>query len=85
MNKFSIEFLKRPECHLCDEAAPRVRRAAKLAGMGIMEIDIDLDDRLVRDYGLRIPVVRLAGETVAEGQIDFTRLWWNLVTARFRG
>jgi hypothetical protein len=84
LNRFSIEFLKRPECHLCDEAAPRVRRAARLAGMRMIEVDIDLDDDLVRDYGLRIPVVRLAGDTVAEGHISSLRLWWKLIVARIR-
>jgi len=84
LNRFSIEFLKRPECHLCDEAAPLVRRAARLAGMKVVEVDIDLDDDLVRDYGLRIPVVRLAGDTVAEGRISPVRLWWSLILARFR-
>ena len=84
MNKFSIEFLKRTECHLCDEAAPLVRRAARLAGMRVVEVDIDLHDDLVRDYGLRIPVVRLGGDAVAEGQIRSVRLWWKLILARFR-
>jgi hypothetical protein len=52
--------------------------------MRMIEVDIDLDDDLVRDYGLRIPVVRLAGDTVAEGHISSLRLWWKLIVARIR-
>lgn len=83
LNGFSIEFLVRSRCPLCDEAAPGVRRAARLAGATVQEIDIDADDVLVRDFGMRIPVVRAAGAVVAEGHIDPVRLWWRLVNARF--
>ena len=48
-------------------------------------VDIDADDVLVRDYGLRIPVVLLAGEPIAEGTVDTLALWRSLVKARFGG
>ncbi|MDX1447965.1 MAG: glutaredoxin family protein [Acidimicrobiia bacterium] len=83
MNRFSIDFLTRPGCHLCADAAPAVMRAAKWAGASVREVDIERDDRLVRDFGLRIPVVLARGEVVAEGEIGGFELWVALVGRRF--
>jgi len=38
------------------------------------EIDIESDDTLVRDYGLRIPVVAIDGEDVFEISVDAAAL-----------
>ena len=52
---------------------------------GVVErIDIERDDALVRDYGLRIPVVRLDGKVIAEGNVRALQLWWRIVTQRLR-
>ncbi len=74
MSTFSIRFLTRPGCHLCDEARPLVQRAARRVGVEVDEANIDLDDELVARYGLRIPVVLGPGDVVvAEGVIDDER------------
>lgn len=40
-------------------------------GGTIREVDIDTDDALTRDYGLRVPVLLGPGDTVlAEGKIE---------------
>ena len=40
-------------------------------GGTIREVDIDTDDALTRDYGLRVPVLLGAGDIVlAEGRIE---------------
>lgn len=83
LNEISVEFLTRAGCHLCAEAVPAVRRAARWSGMRVVEIDIDSDDDLVRDYGMRIPVVRFGDEVVAEGRVDAVALWRKLVALRF--
>ena len=84
MNRISIEFLTRPGCHLCADAEPVVRRAARWAGVGVgvESVDIDAHDHLVRDYGMRIPVVLVDGTVVAEGVVDGWRLWRRLVRLR---
>ena len=38
------------------------------------EVDIESDDALVRDYGLRIPVVAVDGEELFEISVDETAL-----------
>ncbi|MGH8870479.1 MAG: glutaredoxin family protein [Acidimicrobiia bacterium] len=66
-----FKFLTRPGCHLCDEARPLVERAVRRRGGIIEEVDIDADDPLSRDYGLRIPVLLGPDEVViAEGRIE---------------
>jgi hypothetical protein len=38
------------------------------------EVDIESDDALVRDYGLRIPVVAVDGQELFEISVDETTL-----------
>ncbi len=71
MNNSSFRFLIRPGCHLCDEARPVVEKEVARVGGTIDEIDIDVDDALTRDYGMRIPVLLGPDEVVlAEGIIE---------------
>ncbi len=70
----TITLLGRPGCHLCDDAEALLRAA----GHGVDRVDIDGDDHLVAEYGLRIPVLLdPQGMVVAEGLItaaDLERL-----------
>lgn len=84
-NRFSIEFLVRTGCHLCDDMAQTVRRAARWAAVSVEMIDIDSDDALVRDYGLAVPVVLVKGEAIAEGTVDSLTLWSRIMRRRFFG
>jgi hypothetical protein len=48
-----------------------VLEALEREGLQVTEIDIDEEDRLVRDFGLRVPVLLAPdGLVVAEGVID---------------
>lgn len=69
-----MRFLTRGGCHLCDDARPLVEWAARKAGVGLVEVDIETDDTLLALYGLRIPVVLAGDDTVvAEGEISDRR------------
>jgi hypothetical protein len=71
LNKSSFRFLIRPGCHLCDEARAVVEHEVARVGGTIDEIDIDAEDALTRDYGLRVPVLLGPGDIVlAEGKIE---------------
>lgn len=71
MKYFAVRFLTRSGCHLCDQARPLVEKAVSSAGGVVEEIDIDSDDVLSRDYGVRVPVVLGPGDVVlAEGVIE---------------
>lgn len=67
-----MEFLTRNGCHLCEDALPTAQRVAALTRSSLQVIEIESDDELVREFGLRIPVVRSGdGAVLAEGIIEF--------------
>ena len=71
MRDLKLTFVTRVGCHLCDHARPVVLEAARRAGAVVEEVDVDRDDHLLANYGMRIPV--LLGpedEVLAEGVID---------------
>ena len=75
LSHFVAVFLTRPGCHLCDDARPVVVSEIKRAGASMVETNIDDDEQLIRDYGMRIPVVLAPdGTLLDEGIIDGSRL-----------
>lgn len=69
-----VVLFSRPGCHLCDLARDEIEAVRARHGFDFVEVDIGSDDRLVRDYGLRIPVVSVDGEEVFEIEVDASRL-----------
>ena len=66
-----VDPLRRPDCHLCDEARGRARGArASGCGFELREVDIESDDELLRAYLERIPVIEVEGEVVCELVLD---------------
>lgn len=59
----------RQGCHLCEqlieELLPLIRHHATLK-----VVDIDESEKLVRDYGTRVPVLALAGREICQYQLD---------------
>ncbi len=56
----------RPGCHLCDDA----RAVLERVGHAFTEVDIESDDRLLRRYLERIPVVALDGVELYDFFVD---------------
>lgn len=69
LSRSVVKFLTRPGCHLCDAVRALVQREVARQSLDLVEIDIDQDDYLVAEYGLRIPVVLSGGQVLAEGEI----------------
>ncbi len=62
-----VTVYSRPGCHLCDEALAQIQViAAEVAGTRVEVVDIESDDRLLRRYLERIPVVEAGGVEVSE-------------------
>lgn len=75
MSPSVFRFLARPGCHLCDDARPIVLRAVTRAGGVLEELDVEADDSLLLEFGLRIPVLLGPdGEVLVEGEIDRSAL-----------
>ena len=62
-----LQLLGRPDCHLCTEAAELLRPLAAELKLEFTEIDIERDERLLREFLEAIPVVRV-------GDVELARL-----------
>ena len=64
-----IRVYSRPGCHLCEllieELLPLIR-----GHLDLEVIDIDTRPELTIQYGIRIPVVEYAGQTVCQHHLD---------------
>jgi glutaredoxin len=66
----TVVLYARPGCHLCDVARQVIEGVRAATPFGFEEIDIEDDDALLRDYGIRIPVVAVDGEELFEISVD---------------
>jgi hypothetical protein len=66
----TVVLYARRGCHLCDEARAVIERVRASVGFTFEEIDIERDDVLVRDYGVRIPVIAVDGRELFEISVD---------------
>jgi glutaredoxin len=61
----------RPDCHLCDEARDGLQALlADGLSFELDEVDIESDEKLLRRFLERIPVIELNGEIVSELFLD---------------
>ncbi len=70
-----VTLYGRPGCHLCDEARDAIADFVD-DRIELREIDIESEDRLLKRYLERIPVVEVDGRIVSELVFDrdaFTR------------
>jgi hypothetical protein len=65
-----VVLYTRGGCHLCDEAREVIELVRRTVPFTFTEVDIETDDALVRDYGIRIPVVAVDGEELFEISVD---------------
>ena len=66
----TVTLYGRPGCHLCDEARLVLERIRREHPFELVELDIESDERLLRAYLERIPVVALDGEELFDFTID---------------
>jgi hypothetical protein len=69
-----VVLYSRPGCHLCDAARDVVLAVRQRHPFLFDEVDIEGSDELVRDFGIRIPVVTVDGEEVFEIEVERSRL-----------
>ena len=66
----SVVLFARDGCHLCDDARRVIEDVRVGTPFEFTEIDIETDEALIRDYGIRIPVVTVDGEELFEISVD---------------
>jgi hypothetical protein len=69
-----VILFTRPGCHLCDVARETVLSLRERLAFGFDEVDIEGDDELELEYGIRIPVVEVDGEEAFEASVDPAQL-----------
>ena len=69
-----VVLYSRAGCHLCDVARETILSGQERLGFEFAEIDIEGDDELELEYGIRIPVVEVDGEEAFEITVDAERL-----------
>jgi glutaredoxin len=69
-----VVLYSRPGCHLCDVAREAILSLRERLGFEFEEIDIEADEELELEYGIRIPVVEVDGEEAFEITVDTARL-----------
>ena len=69
-----VVLYSRPGCHLCDVARETILSQRERLGFEFTEVDIQGDDDLELEYGIRIPVVEVDGEEAFEVTVDAERL-----------
>jgi glutaredoxin len=69
-----VVLYTRAGCHLCDEARDVLLAERARSPFTLEEVDIETDDDLVREYGVRIPVVVIDGQERFEVQVDAAAL-----------
>lgn len=66
-NSGAVTVYGRPGCHLCAEALAVVQPVAARLGVAVREVNIEVDDALLRRYLEAIPVICV-------GEIEVARL-----------
>lgn len=78
MEPTRITLLVRPGCHLCDYAREALARIRAATGVSWVELDVESDPELERDYGGRVPVVLLDGAEHGYFRVEEERLLRDL-------
>jgi glutaredoxin len=69
-----VVLFTRPGCHLCDVARETVLSLQERIPFAFEEVDIEADEELELEYGIRIPVVEVDGDEAFEVTVDAEEL-----------
>jgi glutaredoxin len=66
----SVTLYGKPGCCLCDDAREVVAAVRRELPFELEEVDVSIDPALMREYGERIPVLKLDGDELFELRVD---------------
>jgi glutaredoxin len=69
-----LTLITRPRCHLCDVAKEAMDRIAADTGEDWVELNVESDIALEREYGDRVPVILLDGREHGYWRVEEDRL-----------
>jgi hypothetical protein len=56
-----IEFLTKPNCHLCEVARAEIEKLKKEFDFEVIDVDVSKDEELNNKYGEKVPVTIVNG------------------------
>ena len=65
-----VVLYSRPGCGLCDEAREVLLAERERTPFALEEVNVETDDALELEYGIRIPVVLIDGEEAFEISVE---------------
>lgn len=65
-----VVIYSKPECHLCEQAKAELLRIQKQHGFQLDEVDISRDEKLLAEFGARIPLIWVNGRLVGKYHVD---------------
>ena len=65
-----VVLFSRPGCGLCDEAREVLLAERERTPFALEEVNVETDDALELEYGIRIPVVTIDGDEAFEISVD---------------
>ena len=65
-----VVLYSRPGCGLCDEARAVLLAERERTPFALEDVNVETDDALELEYGIRIPVVLIDGEEAFEISVD---------------
>ncbi len=72
-----VEIYSKPDCHLCDDAKAILRKLQRRHRFILREVNIARDEKLLAEYGTRIPLVFVNGHLVCKYFVDETAVIKN--------
>lgn len=77
-----LTVITRDGCHLCEDAKGALDRVCATSGEGWVELRVESDIELEREYGERVPVVLLDGKEHGYFRVEEDRLLRDLAKPR---
>jgi glutaredoxin len=65
-----VEIFSKPDCHLCDLAKVHLRGLQRKWGFELREVNIASDEKLLAEYGTRIPLIWVNGQLACKYKVD---------------
>ena len=75
-----VEIYSKPGCHLCDDAKAVLQRLQRRHRFTLREVNIAADEKLLAEFGTRIPLVFVNGHLVCKYVVDEAAVVQNLTS-----
>lgn len=73
-NNVKVVIYSKPECHLCEQAKAQLLQIQKQHSFQLDEVDISRDEKLLAEFGTRIPLIWVNGRLVGKYEVNETAL-----------